>query len=467
VARVTIVGLGPAGVDLLPPAASAALAAAPCFVRTMRHPAATAVPSGAVSFDEVYERSERIEDVYATIVERVVGAALEVGHVVYVVPGSPVVAEHTVELLVADPRVTVELVPAMSFLDLAWVRLGVDPVALGARVVDGHRFDDDPPTGGGPWLIAQCDRLEVLSDIKLSVDDPGEATVVVLQRLGLADESIREVAWNDLDRSVVPDHLTCIWVPAVPAARVDRMSKLEALMLELRAGCPWDAEQTHGSLRRYLLEETHEVLEVLDEINGIDTIEIAGPGDQKVVEPQLIEALCEELGDLVFQVVFHSVIAAEHGWFDLSDVLEGIHDKLVRRHPHVFGDVQADTPDEVLVMWEANKAVEKQRSSVMDGIPAGLPALARAAKVMRRARGQGWDLAVPDSAVPDSAVPDSAVPGAAEPDAAEPDAGEALWALVADLVDAGLDPEDVLRATIQHFVSASRALESAQRGDGA
>ncbi|MEO6317223.1 MAG: MazG nucleotide pyrophosphohydrolase domain-containing protein [Acidimicrobiales bacterium] len=375
-ARVVIVGLGPAGADLLTSGTLAAIEAVPHgFLRTRRHPAAAAVPE-AVDFDDVYEAGASFEEVYATIVEAVVGAALAHGEALYAVPGSPVVAERSVELLAADPRVEVEVLPALSFLDLAWARLGIDPVALGARLVDGRRFETEAAGERGPLLVGQCDQPHVLSAIKLALDDGPE--VVVLQRLGLPDESVRTVAWDELDRVVVPDHLTSLWIPELAEPVAVEVARFVELVRRLRAECPWDREQTHVSLTRHLLEETYEVL---DAIGDVDAGTGAGYTD-----------LEEELGDLLFQVVFHSVLAAEEGQFTLADVARGVHDKLYARHPHVFEPgANATSAAQLSGDWERRKVVEKGRTSVMDGIPSALPALAYAAKIQRKAASQGVD----------------------------------------------------------------------------
>ncbi len=373
--RVVVAGLGPAGADLLTAGTLAAIEAVPHrLLRTRRHPAASAVPD-ATDFDHLYEAGASFDAVYAAIVEGLVAAAVEHGEVLYAVPGSPVVAERTVELLLADERVAVEVLPALSFLDLAWARLGVDPVALGARLVDGRRFEETAAGERGPLLVGQCDRPHVLSDIKLALDDGPD--VVVLQRLGLPDESVRTVAWADLDRDVVPDHLTSLWIPTLVEPVAGEVARFHELVRTLRAECPWDREQTHGSLTRHLLEETYEVLEALDRVD-----EGAGTG---------FEDLEEELGDLLFQVVFHSVLAAEEGQFTLADVARGIHDKLYARHPHVFGDAGPTDVAQLTVDWERRKVEEKGRASVMDGIPAALPALAYAAKIQKKAASQGVD----------------------------------------------------------------------------
>jgi tetrapyrrole methylase family protein/MazG family protein len=410
--RVVVAGLGPAGPDLLTAGTLAALEAIPHrYLRTRRHPAASAVADG-IDFDHLYESEASFEDVYAAIVEEVVAGAIEHGTVLYAVPGSPVVAERAVELLADDPRVAVEVLPALSFLDLAWARLAVDPVALGARLVDGRRFETQAAGERGPLLVGQCDRTHVLSDIKLALDDG--PPVVVLQRLGLADESVRAVAWDDLDRVVDPDHLTSLWIPELAEPVAGEVARFHDLVRRLRAECPWDREQTHTSLARHLLEETYEVLDAIDHVD-----EDAGTG---------FEDLEEELGDLLFQVVFHSVLAAEEGQFTLADVTRGIHDKLYARHPHVF-DPQPGVTDtaSLATEWERRKVEEKGRASVMDGIPSALPALAYAAKVQKKAASQGVDWRTLVDGAPDSL-------------------GVRLLELVDEARLAGADPETDLRA---------------------
>jgi tetrapyrrole methylase family protein/MazG family protein len=339
------------------------------------------------------------------------------------VPGSPFVAERTVELLRADARVAVEALPALSFLDLVWARLGVDPVAAGVRVVDGHRFAVEAAGERGPLLVAQCDAQAVLSDVKLAVEGEPPAGVVVLHHLGLEDESVSTVPWADLDREVRPDHLTSLWIPALAAPVAAEVVRFAELVRTLRARCPWDREQTHQSLSRHLIEETYEVLDAID------------GGDPAHLE--------EELGDLLFQVVFHATLAAEEGEFTLADVARTVHDKLVGRHPHVFGDVVADTAGQVMRNWEHIKQAEKGRASLMDGIPTALPSLLYAHKVQRKAASVGLEPAGDASA---------GIAGAE-------DVGDALFALVNRARQAGVDPESALRATTVRFRERFEAVE--------
>jgi len=446
--RVVVIGLGPGDPSLLGVAALDAVARIPVrYLRTARHPSAAAV-GDAATFDHVYDSAASLEEVYGAIVEALVVAAAASGEVLYAVPGSPLVAERTVELLRRDPRVAAEILPALSFLDLAWARLGIDPLATGVRLVDGHRFVTEAAGQRGPLLVAQCDTRNVLSDIKLALPDGGPE-LVVLQRLGTDDEAVRVVSRDDLDRVIDADHLTSVWIPALAAPVGAELAAFDELVHTLRQRCPWDREQTHRSLGRHLLEETYEVLDAIDGL---------GP------DLEGAEHLEEELGDVLFQVFFHAVLGEEHGAFTLADVTRGVHDKLVRRHPHVFGDIQADTPGQVAANWDEIKEREKGRSSVMDGIPAHLPALVYALKVQRRAASVGFDWSdaegawpkVPEEVAELRAAIDS-VPGSnggpvagGDPGVAD-ELGDVLFAVVNVARHLGVDPEGALRTATAKF----------------
>jgi len=427
--RVVVVGLGPAGPDLVTPATLAAIERVTVrFVRTRRHPSVSVV-GAASSFDDVYEHRDSIAAVYEEIVERLVTAAGEHREVLYAVPGSPAVGEHTVALLrerAAAGAIDVEVLPALSFADLAWARLGIDPLAAGVRIIDGHRFAVDAAGERGPLLVAQCDSRAVLSDIKLALDLDGPP-VVVLQRLGGPDETIRRVARAELDREVEPDHLTALYLDAAAPPVASEVARFDELVHVLRQRCPWDREQTHQSLTRHLLEETYEVLDALEQLDPQ-----TGDG---------YEHLEEELGDLLFQICFHATLAAENGAFTLADVARTVHDKLVVRHPHVFGEVEADTADDVMRDWEQRKQQEKGRASVFDGIPASLPSLLFAHKVVRKAESIGAPIPEPATAGDAAAI------------------GEALLALVVAARALDVDPEAALRAAAIALRDRARVLE--------
>ena len=424
--KVVVVGLGPGAADLLTRATTDAIGRIPVrFLRTSRHPSAGLVEP-ATALDHLYDGAERQADVYPAIVDALVDAAREHGEVLYAVPGSPLVAERSVTLLLADGRVEVEVLPALSFLDLAWVRLHVDPLAEGVRVVDGHEFAVQAAGERGPLLVSHCHSRDVLSDIKLAVDGEPPSSVTVLQRLGLPDERVFDVSWAELDRAFEPDHLTSVYIPTLAAPVGAELVRFAELVRTLREQCPWDREQTHQSLRRYALEETYEVLEAIDHLDADDAESIAH--------------FEEELGDLLFQVYFHATIAAQEGWFTLADVARRVHDKLESRHPHVFGDVVVDGAGDVVRNWETIKRAEKGRTSAFDGIASTLPALMYADEVVRKAASIGVDAEL----------------GA-------DDLGTRLLALVVEARRAKIDPEDALRRAVSRFRGHAEEREQSQR----
>lgn len=407
-----MVGLGPANADLITSETSQIVAAhSRKFVRTLQHPSASAVVDAA-SFDFVYDNSDSYEQVYEQICASLIKAA-ELDDLVYAVPGSPFILERSVELL-RHCYDNVKVLPAMSFLDLAWARLGVDPVRSGVRLVDGLDFACNAAGCSGPLLVAHCHSQWVLSEIKLSVEKAPKSAIL-MQRLGLENELVQEVAWADIDRVSQADHLTSVFIPEMDEPVAASVTRFDELVRHLRERCPWDREQTHASLRRHLLEETYETLEVLDSYAELhaepscaepveQTLLSEEPLDQQLAldeqqpleQSPLDEELQEELGDLLYQIWFHARLAAERGAFTIVDVVNGVHQKLVARHPHVFGelDTYADAStaalkSTVLTNWEIIKKREKGRESVMDGISETLPALLRAEKVLKRAETAG------------------------------------------------------------------------------
>jgi tetrapyrrole methylase family protein/MazG family protein len=448
-ARVVVVGLGPGGTDLLVPRARAELArVATRFVRTDRHPAvADLLAEGMTftSFDHVYDEAESIGDVYPRIVDELVAAARAAGEVVYAVPGNPVVAERSVQLLrerAASGDLTLTMVPGVSFVELAWARVGVDPLG-GARVVDGRALDPADLDAGGPVLIAQVDGPLVASDVKLALLERAapDTPVVVLQRLGLPDEHVATVPLVDLDR-VVPDHLTTLFVDLPPGA-TDAFGALLALARRLRGpgGCPWDAEQSHRSLTRYLLEEAYEV------VDAIEALPDDGEGSPAYAD------LADELGDLLFQVVFHGVLGEEAGEFTMARVAQGIHDKLVRRHPHVFGEVEATTADAVVANWEQIKKDESGTDSLVDSISPGLPALLYVHKLFRKAASVGLEPGDAGVVTGGTGGPDAAV-------------GDALAAAVLAAQRSGIDAESALRGWAGRYRSRFLRMEALARARG-
>jgi tetrapyrrole methylase family protein / MazG family protein len=226
------------------------------------------------------------------------------------------------------------------------------------------------------------------------------------------------------------------------------------IMARLRSeeGCPWDREQTHQSLKKYLIEEAYEVIDAIDS------------GD--------INELRGELGDLMLQVLFHAVLASEREEFDIADVIDGINAKLIHRHPHVFGDAEVSCADEVLKMWEEIKAGEKgfeNRTSILDGVPGSLPALARAMDISKRAAGAGFEWpnieAVVDKLEEEvGELKHELASGSLE--RIEEEIGDLLFTVVNVARWKKIDPEDALRAMTKRFAARFREIEQAARSEG-
>lgn len=506
--KIVIVGLGPGAAGNLSLETMELLqSGAQVILRTAVHPTVAELVKAGVQFtscDDFYEQGANFEEVYAHVVEHVLQAAQQ-GDVVYAVPGSPLVAERTVVLLrEAGKLQQVELAikPAMSFLDLAYVELGIDPIA-GLRIIDAQDFAAAVEAGQYPLMITQVYSQLVASDLKLTLMEvlPDDYEIYFLRNLGLPDEECRPVQLFELDRQANIDHLTSVFVAPLPQnfeaaeeeedevevhyasaeelaeydeeaedeeneLEEDEPQKLAAnssyddvdlqplvdVMRILRepGGCPWDREQTHASIRSNMIEEVYEYLEAVD--------------------AEDVDGMREELGDVLMQIVFHARMAEEAGNFDLQDVIDEVTDKLIRRHPHVFGDTVVSGSDEVLVNWEAIKKEEKQdRVSVMDGVTKGLPALLRAYKLQGKAAKVGfdWQESAPVWAKVEEEIAELKEALAAKDQAAaEAELGDVLFALVNYARHQHIEPETALNGTNNRFEKRFRYVEKqVQQGD--
>ena len=446
-ARVVIVGLGPGPRNTVTQATLDAIERIDVqFVRTKRHPTADLMPK-ATSFDSLYDTHPTFDDVYNAITEAVVAAALKHGEVLYAVPGSPLILESSVAQLRADTRVEVQVLPALSFLDLAWEALGIDPVNAGVRLIDGHRFALEAAGERGPLLVAQVHADWVLSDVKLSHESAsGNEPVVLLHHLGLPDQRVEHTTWQELDRVLPADHLTTLYIAQMAEPVAGELARLHQLARTLREQCPWDREQTHDSLIKHLIEETYEVV---DAIEALDTN-----------DPATDEALIEELGDLLYQVEFHATIAEQQGRFSMADVARSIHDKLVRRHPHVFGDAVANSANDVVQTWDEVKRAEKKSvdgtaSSTFTGVAKSGPSLQYATKIQKRAADVGFDWANADGAfekiIEESAEIRQAVALNSDPETVRMELGDLLFSVVNLSRHLGHDAEQALRGASDKF----------------
>jgi tetrapyrrole methylase family protein/MazG family protein len=448
---VVVVGLGPGDPSLVTSDTLATIQSIPVrFLRTAQHPSAHLVPD-ATTFDHVYDSADSFSDVYSTIATALADAAHEHETVLYAVPGSPLILERTVALLRTHPNITVRTHAAVSFLDEVWRALNIDPVEAGITLVDGHQFNTAAANNTGPMLVAHTHANWVLSDIKLSIDDPDPTTpVVLLHHLSLPDEQIISTTWADMDHVINADHLTSLYIPQLGTPVGEEMAAFHQLARTLRQECPWDIEQTHQTLVRYLLEETYEV---------VDAIAHLDPND-----PSTDDNLIEELGDVLYQIEFHAAIAEEEGRFSMADVARTAHEKLVARHPHVFGDVVVGSAAEAEANWEAIKSVEKsERVGIFDGVVDAAPSLSLAAKVQKRASRVGFDW--PDVAGPLAKLQEefSEVTQAQalnDAVALESEVGDLLFSMVNVARHLDIDPETALRAAVRKFRLRVEAVQS-------
>lgn len=382
-----IVGLGPGGMNYLTLEALEALEAAEVvYLRTEKHPVVDKLRERGIkfeSYDGFYEKYESFDEVYRNVAEDVAKKA-ENGPVVYAVPGNPFVAESTVEHLQAIAEQAgskIQFVHGASFIDAIVTCLKRDPVH-GLKIMDALQIEAQAPDVTMDNMIIQVYDRMTASRVKLALGKyyEDDQEVIVVRGAGIpGEERIEKMMLYELDQKEgLHDHLTSLYIPGL---RMDGDRKrffedLVGIMEILRSpdGCPWDREQTHETLKPYLIEEAYEVLDAIDR--------------------QDLYELEEELGDLLLQVVFHAAIAEENGYFNIHDVTTGISEKLLRRHPHVFGDIHVDGSDEVLTNWEAIKKEEKQEDmhiESMERIPNGLPALMRAYKIQKKAADVGFD----------------------------------------------------------------------------
>lgn len=344
----TIVGLGPGSRSYLSRDAYDALTSAEkVYLRTSWHPVLEELELEYESFDDAYEQAQDFDTLYRQIAETVYQASLG-GDVVFAVPGSPYQAEDTVRHLLemTDARV----IPGVSFVEPVLQALQYD-VTGGLMILDGLSDFRLPEDISG--LLLQVYSQAVASQVKLKLMEtiPDDRMVVIIKSAGIEDQQeLIEVALYELDHQPVFDHLTSLFIPA-GQARHRTLEELVDVTARLRApgGCAWDSQQTHQSLKRYLIEESYEVLEAIDQ------------ADYEMME--------DELGDLLFQAVFHAQIASETGYFNIYDVIQGITDKLIRRHSHVFQNDIAATPDAVVELWEKNKQSERTLSDRLRAIP--------------------------------------------------------------------------------------------------
>ena len=443
---ITLLGLGPGDPNMLTREAWEWLSQIDrLYVRTEQHPTVTGLPDRIIieSFDFIYEQHERFEDVYETIIETILKNAAEGQDITYAVPGHPFVAEATcpeISRRAQELSIQVKVIDGLSFLEPTFRALGIDPfpdlILADALTVSVGQTPGFPPSS--PALIAQIHSRAVAAELKLSLmaGYPDDHPVILVHAAGTGQEMIERIPLYEIDHSPFLGLLSSLFIPALSSHA--SFESFQEVIARLRApdGCPWDREQTHASLRPFLLEEAYETLDALDREDMTD--------------------LQEELGDLLLQIVLHAQIATEEGDFNIHQVLEGINTKLIRRHPHVFSEVEVEGVSGVIQNWEAIKADERRhnenssKKGILDGVPTALPALLQAQEIVERVRRQDinpWDGKERQEAI--SQLIESYM--SADMDRKPVILGEILLSITAFAHDENIDAESALRQSLSKF----------------
>lgn len=381
---IKVVGLGPGAIDSLTIGTLEILKGGKkIYLRTEKHPTVDYLKSICIQFetyDARYEEYNNFDDVYRAIAEDLILKHQTYGDIIYGVPGHPLVAETSVKLLIeqcAKKNIDIEILPAVSFIDAVIESLKLDPIE-GLKIIDAFDIKNQVLDKRVGILITQVYNKFIASEVKLALLEyyNEDADIYFVRAAGVKGlESTRKINLYELDRQEDIDYLTSIYIPKELEATKDFYDLLQVMnTLRNEDGCAWDREQTHESLKKYLIEECYEVLEAID-LNDEDKI-------------------IEELGDVLLQVIFHAQIGKEEGYFNINDVIKGITNKMINRHPHIFKNVESKNSDQVLESWENIKSKEKGYDSYTDTlkhVPKNLPGLMRADKVQQKAARVGFD----------------------------------------------------------------------------
>lgn len=493
VRAITVIGLGPGRWEDLTIEARDTLASASVVIcRTMRHPTVEALCAQRpdleiVSFDHLYETATSFADLYPEMARQLLerAASLPAGEaLLYAVPGHPLMGEESVRILrqaAAAQATQVRVVAGLSFVEPVCAALDLNPLERDLQLIDATALTSTPaeavmgallPTK--PALIAQVYNRRLASGVKLALSEiyPEDWEVTLVQSGGLPGaEVIRRMALYELDRDESADHLTTLYVPPLTPLTATRSPEgLRYIVMRLRApdGCPWDREQTHQSLRRYVLEEAYEVAEAIDDLDG---------------SLEATEKLADELGDLLLQVYLHAELANQEDAFHLGDVYQLISEKLIRRHPHVFGDVAVRDAEHVVRNWEAIKREERAargepvaHESALRGIPKSAPALYQAYELTKKAGKVGFHFATADDALQKvveearelaEAISSGRAATSGEPAPQEQaELGDLLFALATLAQQLGMAPEVALEQANARFRRRFEAMEDLARSRG-
>lgn len=382
---IKIIGLGPGDPSALTIGAMKELEKCQnIYLRTEMHPTVSYLKQKNIKFktyDYLYENSNSFDEVYENIANDLVEKNHKEGELVYAVPGHPLVAEKSVVNLInicKENNISYKLIPSVSFIDVMMERLEIDPIG-GLEIVDAFDLDKQILNKRVGVVITQVYSRLIASEVKIQLGKfyNDDTEIIYCRAVGIeGEERIEKIPLYELDMQDDIDHLTSVYIPKDTNNKKDIYDLFNVVeTLRGENGCPWDREQTHESIKKAIVEESYEVM---DAINNKD-----------------VDGLIEELGDVLLQVVFHSVIEKEEGYFEFSDIIEGECNKMIFRHPHVFGDKKVKDSKEVISNWEELKKKEKHFSTVteeLEAVAKALPALIRAQKVQKKANKVGFDM---------------------------------------------------------------------------
>lgn len=472
---ITIVGLGPGRWADLTLQARAVLSQAAednktAYFRTVLHP-----PVGTIkqeipnlrieSFDRLYDEVSNWHTLHQQIAEEVCTLAMQ-QPLIYAVPGHPLIGESSVQQVLGLARrhgLSTGVVAGLSFLDQVCTVLELDPLEVGTQIIDATKLAalDSHGIAGKiiptiPLLVAQVYDRRLAGAVKFALSECyPDSWPVKLVRTGVdIDEAVMEMPLRELDDNAFTSHLSTLYVPPIDELKAFRLPEtLRYITMRLRRepdGCPWDREQTHRTLTHDLIEETYEVVEALEENN--------------------MQKLAEELGDLLLQVYLHAEIARQEGDFVIGDVFEHVNTKLIRRHPHVFGQVEVTGTDQALQSWEIIKRQERavagkdvHAESLLDGVSLAAPALVVAQEYQKRARSVGFEFSTFEEALAKLAEELQELKEATTPEHRHEEMGDILWMAARIAGRLNIDAEEALRYAGRKFRRRLLAMEEIAR----
>lgn len=381
---INIIGLGPGDYESLTIATVEVLKNAQTILcRTEKHPLITYIKEHnkeIKTYDYLYEELDNFDDVYQTIAQDIISNYEKDNNLVYAVPGHPLICEKSVFNLIKlckEHSIEYKVIPAISMIDKMVETLEIDPTD-GLKIIDAFDINNEILDKRSNIIITQIYNELIASEVKLKLSEyyDDEMEIVYFRSVGSESrKELKRIPIYKLDMQEDIDYLSAIYIPKDKNGCKDIYDLINLVdILRGDEGCPWDKEQTHESIKNSMIEESYEVV---DAIEKEDTL-----------------ALEEELGDVLLQVVFHAAIEKEEGYFNFNDVVHGIYNKMVYRHPHVFGDNKIENTEEVLINWDELKKKEKNYINHTDellGVANALPALIRAKKVQSKASKVGFD----------------------------------------------------------------------------